>query len=596
MSLINPIEIINEYVNPEVDEWRRKENANSLGVTLSGMDKYIAEKTTAEYWLTKVYTERQAQMHRDATISVNDLGSLSSYCAGWNLQEFLQEGLGGVPTRITSNPPKHLQSAIDQLSNFLGLVSVEHAGAQAVNSFDTFMAPFIHKDSTTNAEIKQCLQSLIYNCNLCSRSGGQSPFINISFDVRVPDDLKDQNPIIADEVMDFTYGDLQPEVDRINIIFNKIMIEGDKDGRPFTFPIPTYSIVDDFEWDSEVADLIFTSAAKYGYPYFQNFLNSDMKPSDVRSMCCRLRLDLNEVRKHTNTSLFGAADSTGSIGVVTINMARLGYKHQGDMQGLINELDEILNESADMLDRKRKVIVKLFDQGFYPYTKHYLKSFDTFFSTIGVNGMNEMVANYSNGEYNITDPRGHDEVNYVLDHILSRMPELQNRYGNLMNLEAVPAESKCYIFAKEDKKRYPDIITAGSGENIYYTNSSHIPVGYTKDIFETLDLSDESQCKYTGGTVIHAYTNDSITDKEQAKNLVKTICENYKLPFISITPTYIICENCGYIDGDHNECPKCGNTDIECFTRVMGYLRSTSSFNKGKVGEYKDRQYYDLSA
>lgn len=594
MALIDPIKTINQYVGG--DDWRIAENANASGITLSGMANYLNGKMTAEYWLSEVYSKKQGELHREGAYHIHDLGSLAPYCVGHDLQDFLMQGLTGVDDRISSNPPKHFRSALDQMSNYLSVMASEWAGASSFSSFDTFMAPFVRKDNLSDEEIKQGLQSFIYNSNLPNRSGFQSAFINLTFDIKVPDDLKDQYPIIDDEVMDFTYGDLQDEVDRINIQFCDVMIAGDRNRRGFTFPIPTYSIINDFEWDSEVAEKIFTLAQKYGSPYFSLFQNSDMEPSDVRSMCCRLRLDLNEARSHTNSSLFGSNVRTGSIGVVTINMARLGYLHKGNMQGLLDELDYLLEEAAYTLNKKREVVSHLMNQGFYPYSKHYFDSFDSFFNTIGVNGYNEMVANFSHGNHDLTSDFGQEMALQISDHILKKIVEFQKSSGNLFNFEATPSEGATYRFAKEDVSRYPGIITAGEHPNIYYTNSSHIPVGTTSDVFETLDLSDALQEKFTGGTVVHIYADSSIKDTASAKNLVKAVTENYKLPFISLSPTYSICKKDGYVLGDHKICPTCGSEDMEVWLRVMGYNRPVSSFNTGKVGEYMDRTYYDVSA
>lgn len=591
--MIDAISLVDTYTSSS--DWRIKENANAASTTLSGLANYINGKVTAEYWLDKIYTKEQGELHRTGAYHIHDLSSLSAYCVGHDLRDFLEQGLTGVEGRISSNPPKHLRSALDQMSNYLSVMASEWAGASSFSSADTFLAPFVREDNLSDEEIRQGLQSFIYNCNLPNRSGFQSPFINLTFDILVPEDLKEDHPIIDGEVKDYTYGDLQNELDRINIQFCNVMLQGDSSGRGFTFPIPTYSIVPEFDWDSEVSDKIFELTQKYGSPYFSNYLNSDMAPSDVRSMCCRLRLDLEEVRAHTNSSLFGSNVKTGSIGVVTINMPRLGYKHKGDMVGLYKELDYLLDQAAATLNKKRIVVSDLMEQGFYPYSKHYFDSFDSFFNTIGINGYNEMVLNYSNGELDLTSELGQDMCVKISDHILDRLKVFQLESGNLFNFEATPSEGATHRFAHSDKKLFPDIITAGSGDNIFYTNSSHIPVGTTSDVFETLDLSDKLQTQFTGGTVIHMYTDSSISDTKTAKTLVKTVCTNYKLPFVSVSPTFIICKKDGYTLGDHDKCPTCHSTDVEHWLRVMGYCRPVSSFNEAKVGEYKERTYYDVS-
>lgn len=588
MSNINTISAVDSYISGE--DWRTKENANT-GYSFSGMANNLAGKVMASYWLDKVFSAEEGAAHREGDYHIHDLGGIAPYCAGWNLRDFLEEGFTGVAGRIASRPPKHLDVAIGQMSNFLSVMASEWMGASAFNSFDTYLAPYVRLEHLSYGEVKQNLQQFVYNCNIPNRAGFQSPFTNITLDIIVPDDLRDQNPVIGGEICDFTYGDLQEEITLINLALVDVYMEGDADGRPFTFPIPTYSITEDFDWDAPVVNRIFDMTAKYGLPYFQNFINSDMNPSDVRSMCCRLSLDLKELRAHSNTGLFGASDSTGSIGVVTINMARLGYLYKGDEEGLYARLDHLLTLSSSVLVKRREVVTQLLDKNFYPYTKHYLGTYDNHFSSIGINGMNELIRNFTSDAEDITTAAGEELAYQIIMHIRERLVDFQEETGNLYNLEYTPSEGATYRFAKEDKKRYADILQAGSPEEPYYTNSALVPVNYTEDVFEALDINDRLQTLATGGTVFHVYTGDSIKNGKTAKLLIQKICHNYKLPFLSITPTYSICHTHGYLAGELFECPKCGDS-CEVWTRVMGYFRPVQSFNIGKKGEFNERDYY----
>ncbi|MFN4289845.1 MAG: ribonucleoside triphosphate reductase [Permianibacter sp.] len=544
---------INEYLTR--NDWRVNANANQ-GYSLGGLILNTSGKVIANYWLNHVYPPEIGIAHREADIHVHDLDMLSGYCAGWSLRTLLQEGLNGVPGKVEAAPPKHMSSAVGQIVNFLGTLQNEWAGAQAFSSFDTYMAPFVRKDNMSYEAIKQCIQELIYNLNVPSRWGTQTPFTNLTFDWVCPEDLRDQIPLIAGEEMPFTYGDLKPEMDLINQAYIEIMTKGDAKGRVFTFPIPTYNITEDFDWDSENATRLFEMTAKYGLPYFQNFINSDMKPNQIRSMCCRLQLDLRELLKRGN-GLFGSAEQTGSVGVVTVNCARLGYLYKGNEAGLLARLDELMDLASESLEIKRKVIQQFIDMGLYPYTKRYLGTLRNHFSTIGVNGINEMIRNFSGDDYDITDDRGHQLALRLLDHVRARMTEYQERTGNLYNLEATPAEGTTYRFAKEDQKRFPDILQAGSPQQPYYTNSSQLPVGFTNDAFEALVRQDALQCKYTGGTVLHLYMSEKISSADACKKLVRRSLENFRLPYITITPTFSICPVHGYLAGEHEFCPKC---------------------------------------
>ena len=544
---------ITEYLD-QLD-WRVNENANQ-GYSLGGMILNISGKVVANYWLSYIYPKEIGEAHRNGDFHIHDLSMLSGYCAGWSLRALLEEGFNGVPGHIESVPPKHLSSAVGQMVNFMGTLQNEWAGAQAFSSVDTYLAPFIRLDNMTYDQVKQKVQELIYNLNVPSRWGTQTPFTNFTFDWVCPRDLAPQHPKIGGKEVDFTYGDLQKEMDMINKAYIEVMTAGDAKGRPFTFPIPTYNITNDFIWEGENADLLFEMTAKYGLPYFQNFMNSDLKPTDVRSMCCRLRLDVRELLKRGN-GLFGSAEQTGSIGVVTINCARLGYNYKGNIEGLYYQLDHLMELAKTSLEIKRKTIQKLMDGGLYPYTKRYLGSLRNHFATIGVNGVNEMIRNFSNDEYDITDPRGHKMAADLLEHIRSKMVEFQEETGNLYNLEATPAEGTTYRFAKEDAKHFADIIQAGTKDAPYYTNSTQIPVSYTDDPFEVLDMQDDLQTKYTGGTVLHLYMAERISDINNCKNIIKRVFENYRVPYITITPTFSICPKHGYIAGEHEYCPIC---------------------------------------
>ncbi len=544
---------ITEYLD-QLD-WRVNENANQ-GYSLGGMILNISGKVVANYWLSYIYPKEIGDAHRNGDYHIHDLSMLSGYCAGWSLRALLEEGFNGVPGHVESVAPKHLSSAIGQMVNFMGTLQNEWAGAQAFSSVDTYLAPFVRLDKMTYPEVKQKIQELIYNLNVPSRWGTQTPFTNFTFDWVCPKDLSTQHPKIGGEEVKFTYGDLQKEMDMINKAYIEVMTSGDAKGRPFTFPIPTYNITDDFIWEGENADLLFEMTAKYGLPYFQNFMNSDLKPTDVRSMCCRLRLDVRELLKRGN-GLFGSAEQTGSIGVVTINCARLGYNFKGNLEGLYYQLDHLMDLAKTSLEIKRKTIQKLMDSGLYPFTKRYLGSLRNHFATIGVNGVNEMIRNFSNDEYDITDPRGHKMASDLLEHIRNKMVEFQEETGNLYNLEATPAEGTTYRFAKEDAKHYADIIQAGTKDAPYYTNSTQIPVNYTDDPFEVLDMQDDLQTKYTGGTVLHLYMAERISDTQNCKNIIKRVFENYRVPYITITPTFSVCPKHGYIAGEHEYCPIC---------------------------------------
>ena len=589
-NLVNPAQTVNEYLSKA--DWRVNANANQ-GYSLGGMILNSAGKIIANYWLNEIYTPEIGKAHREGDYHIHDLDMFAGYCAGWSLKQLLQQGFNGVPGAIASNPPTHFSSACGQIVNFLGTLQNEWAGAQAFSSFDTYMSPFIRKDNLDYQQVRQCMQELIYNLNVPSRWGSQCPFTNLTFDWTCPDDLADENPLIGEELMDFTYGDLQAEMDMINRAFIEVMTGGDADGRVFTFPIPTYNITPDFDWDSPNTERLFAMTAKYGLPYFQNFLNSDLDPHMIRSMCCRLQLDLRELLKRGN-GLFGSAEQTGSLGVVTINMARLGYLYKGDLSGLTKRLDYLIDLASQSLEKKREVISWHMDSGLFPYTRRYLGTLDNHFSTIGVNGMNEMVRNFTDDAEDITGEVGHKICADLLDHIRGRMVQLQEETGHLYNLEATPAEGTTYRFAKEDAKRFPGIIQAGTKDAPYYTNSSQLPVGYTDDPFQALEEQVELQGKYTGGTVLHLYMGEAVNSAESCKNLVRRALANFKLPYITVTPTFSICPVHGYLSGEHFDCPKCaaeGNHEQPCevWTRVMGYFRPVTSFNKGKKSEYAER-------
>lgn len=554
---------IEEYISHA--DWRIKANSNQ-GYSIGGMILNTAGKITANYWLNEIYPEEIGEKHRDGSYHIHDLDMLSGYCCGHSLRNLLQEGFNGINGKISSNPPKHFSTACGQIVNFLGCLQNEWAGAQAFSSFDTYMAPFVYLDGLNYWEVKRELESMIYSLNAGSRWGSQCPFTNLTFDWVCPNDLKEVHPLIGGKEIPMVYGDFQLEMDMINKAFMEIMTEGDKDGRAFTFPIPTYNITDEFDWDHPNCEYLFKMTAKYGNPYFANYCNSDLKPTDIRSMCCRLRLDLRELLKRGN-GLFGSAEQTGSIGVVTINMARLGYKHKGNLDALYGELLDLLYLAKDSLEIKREFITKMMNEGLYPYTKRYLGTFRNFFSTIGVNGMNEMVRNFTDGSEDITTEYGEKMCADMLDFIRQQMVIFQESTGHLYNLEATPAEGTTYRFAKEDLKRYPDIIQAGTPENPYYTNSSQLPVGFTDDPFEALRRQEDLQSMYTGGTVLHLYLEEKISNWQACRNLVRKAVTNFKLPYISITPTFSICPKHGYIAGKHEFCPMCDKEIIDKYFR-----------------------------
>lgn len=552
-SVVEVESSVNEYLHRE--DWRVRANANQ-GYSLGGLILNLSGKLIANYWLNHVYAPEVGRAHREGDLHIHDLDMLSGYCAGWSLRTLLREGLNGVPGKIEAGPPRHLHSAIGQMVNFLGTLQNEWAGAQAFSSFDTYLAPYVRADGLAYGEVRQCLQELIFNLNVPSRWGTQTPFTNLTFDWTCPEDLRDEVPVIAGEEQPFRYGDLQPEMDLINRAYMEIMTEGDALGRVFTFPIPTYNITRDFPWESENADRLFAMTAKYGLPYFQNFLNSDLKPNMIRSMCCRLQLDLNELLKRGN-GLFGSAEQTGSLGVVTINCARLGYLHQGDESGLLAALDRLLALGRDSLEAKRKTIQRLMDEGLFPYTRRYLGTLRNHFSTLGVNGINEMVRNFSDDRDDLTTGAGHALAVRLLDHVRARMVEFQEATGHMYNLEATPAEGTTYRFAREDRKRFRDILQAGTPENPYYTNSSQLPVGWTDDAFEALARQDELQRKYTGGTVLHLYLGQRVSSADACRKLVRRALENFSLPYLTVTPTFSICPRHGYLEGEHEFCPHC---------------------------------------
>lgn len=552
-TLVDVESAMEEYL--EQRDWRVNANANQ-GYSLGGLILNVAGKVTANYWLSNVFTPEAGQAHRDGDIHIHDLDMLSGYCAGWSLRQLLTEGFNGIPGKIEATPPRHMSAAIGQIVNFLGTLQNEWAGAQAFSSFDTYMAPFIRRDAMTYTEVKQCMQELIYNLNVPSRWGTQTPFTNLTFDWTCPADLKEQIPYVGGEEMPFAYGDLQTEMDMINRAYIEVMMAGDAKGRVFTFPIPTYNITPDFDWDHPNTERLFEMTARYGLPYFQNFLNSDLEPHMVRSMCCRLQLDLRELLKRGN-GLFGSAEQTGSVGVVTVNCARLGHTCRGDEAALMARLDLLLGMGRDVLETKRKVVQRYIDQGLYPYTRRYLGTLRNHFSTLGVNGINEMIRNFSDDAEDVTTPAGHALAVRLLDRVRARMTEFQEETGHLYNLEATPAEGTTYRFAREDRKRYPGILQAGTEAQPYYTNSSQLPVGHTDDPFEALALQEALQGKYTGGTVLHLYMNEAVSSASACKELVRRALSNFRLPYITVTPTFSICPNHGYLAGHHEFCPKC---------------------------------------
>ena len=580
---------VDNYV--KINDWRVKENS-TVTYSVGGLILNNSGAITANYWLSEIYDDEIANAHRNADIHLHDLSMLTGYCAGWSLKQLIKEGLGGVTGKITSAPAKHLSSLCNQMVNFLGIMQNEWAGAQAFSSFDTYLAPFVKVDNLTYEQTKKCIESFIYGVNTPSRWGTQAPFSNITLDWTVPADLKNLPAIVGGKEMDFTYGDCKREMDMINKAFIETMIEGDYNGRGFQYPIPTYSITRDFDWsETENNKLLFEMTSKYGTPYFSNYINSDMEPSDVRSMCCRLRLDLRELRKKSG-GFFGSGESTGSIGVVTINMPRIAYLAE-DEADFYKRLDHMLDISARSLKIKREIITKLMGEGLYPYTKRYLGSFNNHFSTIGLVGMNEAGLNAKWLRKDMTHPETREFSKQVLLHMRERLSDYQEKYGDLYNLEATPAESTSYRLAKHDRRFYPDIITASdkNGGTPYYTNSSHLPVGYTDDIFEALDMQDELHTLYTSGTVFHAYLGEKLPSWKSAATLVRTIAENYKLPYYSISPTYSVCKNHGYIAGEHFNCPECGEK-TEVYSRITGYYRPVQNWNDGKAQEYKDRVVY----
>jgi len=552
-AIVDVASSMNEYLSRE--DWRVRANANQ-GYSLGGLILNVSGKVTANYWLDEVYSPEIGTAHREGDLHIHDLDMLAGYCAGWSLRSLLNEGFNGIPGRVEAGPPKHLSSALGQMVNFLGTLQNEWAGAQAFSSFDTYLAPFVRKDNLSYGEIRQAIQEFIYNLNVPSRWGTQTPFTNLTFDWVCPEDLREQIPYIGGEEMPFAYGDLQTEMELINRAYIEVMQAGDGLGRVFTFPIPTYNITHDFPWDSENADRLFEMTARYGLPYFQNFLNSDMQPNQVRSMCCRLQLDVRELLKRGG-GLVGSAEQTGSLGVVTINCARLGYLHQGDRRGLYEHLDALLEMAKESLEVKRKVIQHHMDAGLYPYTKRYLGTLRNHFSTIGVNGLHEMVRNFTEDAEGLHTPAGRALAIELLDHVRAVLVRFQEETGHLYNLEATPAEGTTYRFAKEDRKRFPDILQAGTAEAPYYTNSSQLPVGFTDDPFEALALQDELQTKYTGGTVLHLYMAEQISSAEACKKLVRNALSRFRLPYLTVTPTFSICPVHGYLAGEHEFCPKC---------------------------------------
>lgn len=589
-TILDYKEIVNSYV--KVEDWRVKENS-TVTYSVGGLILSNSGAVTANYWLSEIYDKEIADAHRNADIHIHDLSMLTGYCAGWSLKQLIKEGLGGIEGKITSAPAKHLSVLCNQMVNFLGIMQNEWAGAQAFSSFDTYLAPFVKADHLTYPEVKKCIEAFIYGVNTPSRWGTQAPFSNITLDWTVPDDLAELPAIVGGKEMDFKYKDCKKEMDMVNKAFIETMIEGDANGRGFQYPIPTYSITKEFDWsDTENNRLLFEMTSKYGTPYFSNYINSDMQPSDVRSMCCRLRLDLRELRKKTG-GYFGSGESTGSVGVVTINMPRIAYLSQ-DEDEFYQRLDRLMDISARSLHIKREVIGKLLDEGLYPYTKRYLGSFDNHFSTIGLVGMNEAGLNARWLRADMADEKTQKFTKDVLNHMRERLSDYQEEYGELYNLEATPAESTAYRLAKHDKKHYPDIITAGhEGDTPYYTNSSHLPVDYTSDIFDALDVQDELQILYTSGTVFHAFLGEKLPDWKAAATLVRKIAENYRLPYYTLSPTYSVCKEHGYIAGEHFTCPTCGKK-AEVYSRITGYYRPVQNWNDGKAQEYKNRTVYDI--
>ena len=590
-TILDYKEIVDSYVKNL--DWRVKENS-TVKYSVGGLILSNSGAITANYWLSEIYDQEIADAHRNADIHLHDLSMLTGYCAGWSLKQLIKEGLGGIPGKITSSPASHLATLCNQMVNFLGIMQNEWAGAQAFSSFDTYLAPFVKVDHLTYKEVKKCIESFVFGVNTPSRWGTQSPFSNITLDWTVPNDLAELPAIVGGREMDFKYKDCKAEMDMINKAFIEIMIEGDANGRGFQYPIPTYSITRDFDWsDTENNRLLFEMTSKYGTPYFSNYINSDMEPSDIRSMCCRLRLDLRELRKKTG-GFFGSGESTGSVGVVTINMPRIGYL-SATKEEFFSRLDKLMDIAARSLDTKRRIITKLLEEGLYPYTKRYLGTFENHFSTIGLVGMNEACLNAKFIGVDMTHKEAQEFTKEVLNHMRERLSDYQEKYGDLFNLEATPAESTAYRLAKHDVARYPDIITASEkGNTPYYTNSSHLPVGYTADVFEALDVQDELQTLYTSGTVFHAFLGERLPDWRAAANLVRKIAENYKLPYYTLSPTYSICKNHGYIVGEVYECPQC-HEKTEVYSRITGYYRPVQDWNVGKAEEFRERKEYDIA-
>ena len=590
-TMLNYKDLVDSYLDSS--DWRVKENS-TVTYSVGGLILSNSGAITANYWLSEIYDEEIADAHRSAAIHLHDLSMLTGYCAGWSIKQLIQEGLGGVGGKITSKPAKHLASLCNQMVNFLGIMQNEWAGAQAFSSFDTYLAPFVKVDHLSYYDVKKCIESFIYGVNTPSRWGTQAPFSNITLDWTVPNDLKNIPAIVGGQDMDFTYGDCQAEMDMVNKAFIEIMIEGDANGRGFQYPIPTYSITKNFDWsESENNRLLFEMTAKYGTPYFSNYINSDMEPNDVRSMCCRLRLDLRELRKKSG-GFFGSGESTGSVGVVTINLPRIAYLAK-DEKDFYAKLDHMMDVSARSLKIKRTVITKLMNEGLYPYTRRYLGTFDNHFSTIGLVGMNEACLNAKWLHEDLTHEAAQRFSRDVLNHMRERLSDYQEKYGDLYNLEATPAESTSYRLAKHDVALYPDIITANENGTPYYTNSSHLPVGYTEDIFTALDVQDELQTLYTSGTVFHAFLGEKLPDWRAAATLVRKIAENYRMPYYTMSPTYSICKNHGYLAGEHYTCPECGEK-TEVYSRITGYYRPVQNWNNGKAQEFKDRKVYNIGA
>ena len=590
-TILDYKDVVNSYV--KVEDWRVKENS-TVTYSVGGLILSNSGAVTANYWLSEIYDEEIAEAHRNADIHIHDLSMLTGYCAGWSLKQLIKEGLGGIPGKITSAPAAHLSVLCNQMVNFLGIMQNEWAGAQAFSSFDTYLSAFVKADNLSYDEVKKCIESFIYGVNTPSRWGTQAPFTNITLDWTVPSDLANEKALVGGKEMDFTYADCKEEMDMINRAFLETMIEGDANGRGFQYPIPTYSITEDFDWSDRLNNkLLFDMTSKYGTPYFSNYINSDMKPSDVRSMCCRLRLDLRELRKKTG-GFFGSGESTGSVGVVTINMPRIAYL-SATPEEFFKRLDKEMDIAARSLKLKRGVISKLLDEGLYPYTKRYLGNFDNHFSTIGLVGMNEVGLNAKWLGNDMTDKKTQEFTKEVLNHMRNRLSDYQEQYGDLYNLEATPAQSTSYRLAKHDRKRWPDIKTAGKeGDTPYYTNSSHLPVDFTDDVFAALDIQDELQTLYTSGTVFHAFLGEKLPDWKASAKLVRTIAENYKLPYYTMSPTYSICKNHGYLAGEQYTCPDCG-CKTEVYSRITGYYRPVQNWNDGKLQEFKNRKEYDIN-